>query len=140
MTTRKSSEPADRLAGMKDIGGIFYPVGYLVAAFPDEQEARRVQTDLRTGGYDPGDVQLFTCAEVAAAAERNLAENTGFLARLAWSDDAVRIHLDSARQGAAFLLIYAPGGTDSERAMNVIRRGPFEFVHRYHRLAIEEVK
>jgi len=38
------------------------------------------------------------------------------------------------------LLIYAPGDTDAARAMNVIRRVPFEFAHRYHRLAIEDLK
>lgn len=60
-------------------------------------------------------VRLFICAELVAAAERNLAENTGFLARLAWSDDAVSIHFDKARQGAAFLLIQAPGDTERAR-------------------------
>lgn len=120
--------------------GIFYPVGYLVAAFPEKQNAWRVQQDLITGGYDDADCALYTCEEVAAAAGRNLAENTGFLARLGWADEAVQIHLDAAKEGAAFLLIYAPGDTDTARAMNVIRRGPFEFVHRYHRFTIETLK
>lgn len=79
-------------------------------------------------------MQLLTCAEVAAVAERNLAENTGFLARVAWSDDAIRITSTRPRAGAAFLLIYAPGDSDTARALSVIRHGPFEFVHRYHRL------
>lgn len=119
--------------------GIFYPVGYLVAAFPTQEEAERVQRDLLTGGYDDADVQLYTCAQVAAATKENL-NNTGILARLGKSDDAIRLHLTAARDGASFLLIYAPGDTDTTRAMNVIRRGPFNFVHRYHRLAIEDVK
>lgn len=140
MSKQSTGNASRDVAEMKDFGGIFYPVGYLVAAFPDEEKAQRVKQDLMTGGYDDEDVRLSTCAEVAAAAERNLAENTGFLARLAWSDDAVKIHLEKARQGAAFLLIYAPGDTETARAMNVVRRVPFEFVHRYHRLAIEEVK
>ena len=119
--------------------GIFYPVGYLVAAFPAQDEAERVRRDLLTGGYDPSDVRLYTCAEVAAATEENL-NHTGVLARLGKSDDAIRLHLAAAREGASFLLIYAPGDTDTTRAMNVVRRGPFNFVHRYHRLAIEDVK
>ena len=123
-----------------DLGGIFYPVGYLVAAFPKKEDAERVQRDLMTGGYDQADCQLYTCSEVAAAAERNLAEHVGFLSGLAWSDNAVRIHLEKAREGDSFLLIYAPGDAEAERVMNVIRRVPFEFVHRYHRLAIQEMK
>lgn len=120
--------------------GIFYPLGYLVVAFPDEKDAQQVQRDLMTGGYDPADCQLFTCGDVAAAAQRNLAENTGFLARLGWADEAVQAHLDAAKQGSAFLLIYAPGDTETARALNVVRRVPFDFAHRYHRFAIEELK
>lgn len=120
--------------------GIFYPVGYLVVAFPKQEDAQQVQRDLMTGGYDGADCALYTSEEVVAAAQRNLAENTGFLARLGKSDEAVQAHLDKAKQGAAFLLVYAPGGTGVARAMNVIRRVPFEFVHRYHRLSIEELK
>jgi hypothetical protein len=120
--------------------GIFAPVGYLVAAFPKREGAQQVQRDLMTGGYDEADCGLYTCEEVAAVTERNLAENTGFLSRLGWADEAVKIHLDAAKEGAAFLLIYAPNETDVERAMNVIRRVPFEFVHRYRRFIIEKLK
>ncbi len=119
--------------------GIFYPIGHLVVAFPDKEYAQQVQRDLMTGGYEPYDCILRTCEEVAAKAQRNLDENTGFLARLGKSDEAVQIHLDAAKRGAVFLLIYAPGDTDAARAMNVIRRVTFEFAHRYHRLAIEEM-
>lgn len=120
--------------------GIFYPVGYLVVAFPKLEDAKKVQRDLMTGGYDERDCAIYTDEEIAAAAERNLADNPGFLARLGKSDEAVQAHLDAAKQGAAFMMIYAPGDTDVARAMNVIRRVPFEFVHRYHRLAIEILK
>ncbi|WP_256208935.1 hypothetical protein [Nitrosospira sp. Nsp14] len=33
-----------------------------------------------------------------------------------------------------------PDKLTSDRAMNVIRRVPLEFAHRYHRLAVEELK
>ncbi|MGJ0492434.1 hypothetical protein [Methylobacter sp.] len=120
--------------------GIFYPLGYLVVAFPKQEDAQQVQQDLITGGYDRSDCEVYSSEEVAAAAERNLADNTGFLARLGWSDEAVKTHLEAAKQGSAFLLIYAPGDTDAARAMNVIRRVPFEFAHRYQRFTIEELK
>jgi hypothetical protein len=48
-------------------------------------------------------------------------------------------HLEAAKEGSSFLVIYAPDNVSSDRAMNVIRRVPFEFAHRYHRLAIEEL-
>lgn len=119
--------------------GVFYPVGYIVAGFQKREDAERVQRDLVTGGYDEQDCVLYTSDEVAEASERNLADNTGFLARLGRSDDAVRVHLNAAKQGATFLLVYAPGDVESQRALNVMRRVPFRFAHRYHRLAIEEL-
>lgn len=134
-----SQDSKPDLSQMRDLGGIFYPVGYLVAAFPDREAAERVRNDLLTGGYDESDSALYTCAEVAEAASANLSEHRGFLATLAWSDEALKIHLEKAREGAAFLLIYSPNDIETARAMNVIRRVPHEFVHRYHRLAIEEV-
>lgn len=120
--------------------GIFYPLGYLVVAFPEQENARQVQRDLMTGGYDPADCEFYTCEEVVEGAQRNLAGNKGFLARLGWSDEAVKTHLEAAKQGSAFLLVYAPGDTDSARAMNVIRRVPFDFAHRYQRFSIEKLQ
>jgi hypothetical protein len=120
--------------------GIFYPVGYIVAGFPAPADADRVRRDLSTGGYDPQDCVLYGSAEVADVTQRNLEENTGFLSTLGRSDEAVRSHLEAAKNGAAFLLISAPSELEATRAMNVIRRVPFAFAHRYHRLAIKEMR
>jgi hypothetical protein len=129
----------DKLMEMTDFG-IFYPRGHLVVAFPKREDAERVRRDLITGGYDENDCLLFPAAEVARAAKRNLEEETGFLARLGKSDEAVTAHLAAAEKGSTFLVIYAPGDLEAERAMNVVRRVPFDFAHRYHRLAIQVLK
>lgn len=120
--------------------GIFYPVGYLVVGFPAEADALRVQQDLITGGYDPADCTLHRARQVAEAASQNLRNNDGFLGMLGRSDDAVRVHLQAAEQGASFLLIYAPGDLHAARAMTVVRRVTFAFAHRYHRFVIESMK
>jgi hypothetical protein len=117
--------------------GIFYPRDHLVVAFGQREDAERAQRDLLTGGYDPKDCLLTSSTEIAEGAERNLHDHTGFLSQLGWSDDAVRKHLEAARQGDTFLLIYAPTDLEAERAMNVVRRVRFDFAHRYHRFAIQ---
>jgi hypothetical protein len=137
--SNQTSENKPRTVPPTDFG-IFYPIGYLVVAFPKQEDALQVQRDLMAGGYDPADCEFYTSEEVADAAQRNLADNKGFLARLGWSDEAVKAHLEAAKQGSAFLLIYAPGDTEAARAMNVIRRVPFDFAHRYQRFTIEEIK
>ncbi len=120
--------------------GMFYPRGYIVAAFHKREDAERVQRDLRTGGYDADDCLLFSADEVARSAKQNLEQNTGFFARLGKSDEAVTTHLRAAEKGSTFLVIYAPGELEAERTMNVVRRVPFDFAHRYHRLAIQVLK
>jgi hypothetical protein len=120
--------------------GIFYPLGYIVVAFPKREDALRVQKDLLSGGYEPDDCVVYNSEEVASAAAQNLKENAGWLATLGKSDEAVQAHLNAAKKGAAFMLIYAPDDTEVERAMNVVRRVPFELAHRYRRFAIEDMK
>lgn len=120
--------------------GIFYPVGYIVAGFPTASQAQKVQADLVTGGYSDDDVKLRTSQQVIDDSQKNLDEHTGFFARLGTSDEAVQTHLDAAKHGATLLLIYAPNDIEADRAMNVVRRQPFVFAHRYHRLAIEDLK
>jgi hypothetical protein len=120
--------------------GLFYPVGYLVVGFKSKEDALRVQQDLKTGGYEPDDCVFFSCKEVTEAATDNLEKNEGFLPRLGWADEAIKVHLETAKEGGSFLVIYAPDKLSSDRAMNVIRNVSFAFAHRYHRLAIEELK
>ncbi len=79
-----------------------------MAAFQNKDDAEQVQRDLATGGYEPHDCILRTDEEVAAAAERNLDEKTGFLARLSKSDEAVQIHLDAANKARRFCLSMRP--------------------------------
>lgn len=134
------TEKLDELLNMTDLGGIFYPRGYLVAAFPNREDARRVRRNLLTGGYEQNECMLFSAKEIARMARRNLRERTGFLATLGGSDDALSSQLDAAERGSSFLVIYAPDEREAKRAMNVVRRVPFDFVHQYHRLAIEILK
>jgi hypothetical protein len=119
--------------------GVFYPRGYIVAALGSRGDAERVRRDLLAGGYDDQDCVLVTSEEVKEEAGASLS-NIGFLATLGKIDEAVRRHLQAAEKGATFLLIYAPGDLEAERAMNVLRRVPFTFAHQYHRLAIQILK
>jgi hypothetical protein len=88
------------LLNMTDFG-IFYPRGHLIVAFPKREDAEQTRRDLLTGGHDPHDCQLFNAEEVARHTRCNLEENTGFLAALGRSDDAVAAHLAAAERGNA---------------------------------------
>lgn len=134
------TEDIEDLLKMTDLGGIFYPRGYFVAAFPKREDARRVRRNLLAGGYERHDCMLFGAKEIARMARRNLEEHRGFLARLGRSDEILGAQLEAAERGHAFLVIYAPDDLEAKRAMNVVRRVPFDFVHHYHRLAVQILK
>ncbi len=119
--------------------GIFYPVDYIVIGLQVRKMPSECSRICLQAGIFLKIAHLFTCKEAAEAAARTLDENPILLPRLGWADKAVKIHLEAAKEGASFLVIYAPDKMSVERAMNVIRRVPFEFAHRYHRLAIEEL-
>ena len=119
--------------------GIFYPTGWIVAAFPEHAFAERVQGDLFTGGYDETDCKLVGSNEVIPSAQTQL-DSSGWLAKLGMADEMIGRHLDAANRGSTFLLIHALSDAEAERAMKVVRRVPFDLAHRYHRFAIEEIK
>ena len=119
--------------------GIFYPTGWSVVAFPSRESAEQVRRDLLTGGYDEADCKLVRCDEVIPTAEAQLSD-AGWLAQLGKADEMVGRHLAAAKSGSTFLVIHTPSDSEAERVMNVVRRVPFDFVHRYHRLAIQEMK
>jgi hypothetical protein len=139
MENVQSEEKKAALQQMTDFG-MFYPRGHLVVAVPRREDAERVRGDLLTGGYDEEDCVLFPAEQVAENARRNLQDHQSPLSRLGRSDEAVGEHLRAAENGSTFLVIYAPGDLESERAMKVVRRVPFEFVHRYQRFAIQTLK
>jgi hypothetical protein len=119
--------------------GIFYPTGCLVAGFASENHAIAIQAGFLSEGYRGDDCSLFNAKAILLAADHDLERHDGFLARLGWSAKAVQKHLDLAREDGALLVIHAKTDAEAEHAMNIIRRAPFEFVHRYHALAIEEL-
>ena len=119
--------------------GAFYPLHHIIAAFSKLEDAEQVRQNLITGGYKEEECVLCTAEEMTHHAEHNL-EHEGWLSgTIGRSFDAVQVYLDIARQGATFLLIYAPNDVDVERVMNVIRRVPFILAERYRRLVIEDL-
>lgn len=119
--------------------GIFYPTGWIVVAFPEKNSAEQVRRDLFSGGYTEEDCKLAMADQVIPTAQGQL-DDAGWLGRLGRADEMVQQHLNAAKQGSVFLIIYAPTESEAERVMNVIRRVPFQFVHRYRRFAIEVMK
>jgi hypothetical protein len=139
MENPQTADAKAALLQMTDFG-MFYPRGHLVVAVPRQEDAMRVRSDLLAGGYAEEDCVLFPAEQVAKSARRNLEDHQSPLSRLGRSDEAVGAHLRAAEKGSTFLVVYAPSELEVERAMNVVRRVPFDFVHRYQRFTIQTIK
>jgi hypothetical protein len=138
-----AEEDAPKLAGGNPVlseFGAFYPIGHLMVAFEREEDAQKVRQDLFTGGYEESECEIAPCAFVIDATQRSI-NSSGFLARIGDSVNFMEKHLEVAKRGATFLLIYAPNLLECERAMRVVRRVPsLILAHRYMRLGIQELE
>jgi hypothetical protein len=118
--------------------GVFAPIGYVVIAFPSEAEAAKARQALLTGGYEDGEIMTFSGSQVVADIEKTR-DNVSILAYLGAELDAQRQHLDYARQGCGFLVIYAPSEAETARVINVARRFGARLAHKYNRFTLEEL-
>ncbi len=138
-----AEEDTPKLAGGNPVlgeFGAFYPIGHLMVAFEREEDAQKVRQDLFTGGYEESECEIAPCDFVIDATQRSI-NSSGFLARIGDSVNFMEKHLEVAKRGATFLLIYAPNLLECERAMRVVRRVPsLILAHRYTRLAIQELE
>jgi len=119
--------------------GAFYPMGYVVAAFPGASHATRVRDDLLAGGYEERDVLHFDAHAMASSLRRNL-ENAGLMAGFGATKQTLRRQLALADKGCDFLLVHAPSREEAERVMNVVHRVPFRLAQKFTRFAIEDLK
>jgi hypothetical protein len=93
--------------------GAFYPINHILVAFEKEEDAQKVREDLMVGGYDSSECETAPCNWVGDAAQSNL-DSLGFMARIGASAEYVKRHLEVAKQGATFILIYAPSALEVE--------------------------
>jgi hypothetical protein len=118
--------------------GVFAPIGYVVIALPGEREARETLAALLTGGYDEDEVMVFTSEQVIKDIQRRRQDMSilAFFGDDPWIQDQ---HFQSAKQGAAFLVVYAPSEQETTRVMNVARRFGVRLAHKYNRRSVEEL-
>jgi hypothetical protein len=117
---------------------VFAPVGYLVLGFPGEAEAAKARAALLTGGYEDDEVIAFSSQEVIADIEKTR-DDVSPLAYIGAELGHQKQHLECAKQGCAFLVVYAPTEAETARAINVARRFGARLAHKYNRLTAEEI-
>lgn len=117
--------------------GIFYPIDYVVAVFPDIAIARRAEHALGFGGFLEDDVISVPGEEVIRFAEEHLQNSSlwGMLMRqlsriFATEEVYADYDLILARAGAAFLAVYCPTEKRKDEAWEIIE--PFDPIKARH--------
>ena len=118
--------------------GAFKPVGHVVVAMPDDASAAAAVRALHDVGFDDGDILQYTAAEEDDAMDRMLQHSSDF-AGFGYEISLMRRYQQLARNGASWLIVFAPDDDHTARVGDVVRRHGALLAEKYHRLAIEDL-
>lgn len=126
--------------------GSFYPKNYVLAVFLNDPDADTAGHALETAGFASDDIIVASGADVADHDDA-VQSQQGIFAKLGekWSrlytDEAAKADtlMAMARDGAAFVLAYAPEDDDAERAANTLKAFNPKVLRKYGTLAITEM-
>ncbi len=119
--------------------GVFSPTGHIVMAFPADGDARKAQQALLSGGFSDADVTHYDSQEVKAEFEKSEAQATKPCANRNQDVAKVEEFIALAKQGCGFLVVYAPKGEQSKRAIKLVHPYGLKFAEKYNWLTIEEL-
>jgi hypothetical protein len=120
------------------IGGAFYPTGYSMVMFPDQETAVSVGTEL--GKLLPdSEVLLLTPAAIQSQITPTVSDADDPLPSAGTEAATVRAYTKLAREGHHGLLVKTPDEETAERMMEVVRRFPYTMAQRYRMLVIEDL-
>jgi hypothetical protein len=118
--------------------GAFKPVGHVVLAMPDDERAAQAVRALREAGFEAEDILEYTAAEEDDEMDRML-QHTSDFAGFGYEVSLMRRYQELARNGASWLIVYAPELERSERVGAVARRFGALMAEKYERMLVEDL-
>jgi tRNA A58 N-methylase Trm61 len=120
--------------------GAFKPVGHVVVAMPDDERAAAAVRELRAAGFEAEDILEYTAAEEDDEMDRMLADATANgVAGFGYEVSLMRRYQELAREGASWLIVFAPDSEQASRVAEVTRTHGALIAEKYHRLVIEDL-
>jgi hypothetical protein len=120
--------------------GAFKPVGHVVLAMPDDERAAAAASALRAAGFEAEDILQYTAAEEDDEMDRMLADAAaGGVAGFGYEVSLMRRYQELAKEGASWLIVYAPEDDKASRVAEVARTHGALMAEKYHRLVIEDL-
>jgi hypothetical protein len=119
--------------------GMFYPRGYVIVGFRNQEDAERAQQLLLDGGYAEDDVRIMDTQRVLEGSSTDLEQLSPLIKALGSESRVLESHKTGAAAGQIFLIAYAPSELDTERLMSVARRTGYVQAHKYDRFTLTEL-
>ena len=118
--------------------GAFKPVGHVVVAMPDDLRAAAAVRALLDAGFGDADVLQYTAAEEDDEMDRMLRHTSDF-AGFGHEVTLMRRYQQLARNGASWLIVYAPEDDRAARVAEAVRGCGALLAEKYHLLAVEDL-
>ena len=118
--------------------GSFKPVGHVMVALPDDEQASAFEKALHEQGFAPEDVLHFGAEEEFDGMEKMLKGASDF-AGFGYEITLMRRYLELSRQGCRWVLVYAPKDAQAEKVQAAAQRHRAPMAVKYHSLAVEDL-
>ena len=118
--------------------GVFSPTGHIVMAFTTDDDAKKAQQALVNAGFSQGDVTHYNNNEVMAEFQKS-EEQAVNPVQIGQDVAKAEEFLALAKEGCGFLVVHAPKGEQSKRAIEVVHPFGLKFAEKYNWLTIEEL-
>lgn len=119
-------------------GGMFYPTGFIVAAFKTEELVQQAKLKLLAAGFSASDITVVSAADMQQQAAANL-EKPALFAALGSTVKVRQEQHDLAADGCVFLLIHAAKDEQEQRAIAAMSGMPLSYAVKYRMLVIENL-
>ncbi|MFY9513940.1 MAG: hypothetical protein WAQ05_23510 [Rubrivivax sp.] len=118
--------------------GAFKPVGHVVVAMRDDAGAAQAIAALKDAGFEDEDILHYSAAEENDEMDRMLRYTSDF-AGFGYEVSLMRRYQQLARDGASWLIVFAPDEAHTTRVTEAVRRHGALIAEKYHRLVIEDL-
>ena len=118
--------------------GTYNPVGHVLLAFPHDTAAQQAQQALLDMGFDDDDL-LFYSADEEREQMDSMLPRASQLAGFGYEVTLMRRYHQLACEGCGWLLVYAPDGPHTERALSIARDHGARSAVKYHWLVVEDL-
>lgn len=126
--------------------GSFYPKNYVLAVFLNDPDADAAGQALQTAGFASDDIIVASGADVAdhdaaVQSEQSIFAKLGEKWSRLYTDEAAKADslMGMARDGAAFVLAYAPEQDATDRAASTLKPFSPKILRKYDALTMTEL-